>query len=184
MTLAIVGLGNPSREYAGSRHNAGLSLLLHFSDRSGIPLDRKQGEVSWGEGSFKDRRIYLVFPSTFMNLSGRVVPWLRRKGVGSPDSWLLLQDDLDTPFGVVRFREKGRSGGQRGVESILQVSGTSEIARIKFGIGRPEFIGSDVSQFVLSSFSPEERERVPALLENGYSLIERWVIAHPADIAV
>jgi PTH1 family peptidyl-tRNA hydrolase len=124
----------------------------------------------------------LVFPQTFMNLSGQIVPWLRRKGVGDPFHWLILHDDLDTPFGVIRFREKGRSGGQKGVESILSATGTTELPRIKVGIGRPPFIGADVSQYVLSHFSKEELERLPALMDHGFSLIEKWVVAHAVEV--
>ena len=175
MSLAVIGLGNPGSEYSGTRHNAGKSLLDHVSALSGIPLERTQGEIRYGEGRWFGERIFLVFPETFMNLSGRVVPWLRLHGVDSPADWLILSDDLDTPFGMVRFREKGGSGGQRGIRSILQTAGSEAIARVKFGIGRPLQIGADISQYVLSPFSREERLRIPELLQNGGQLVERWV---------
>ena len=175
MSLAVIGLGNPGSEYEGTRHNAGKILLDHISALSGIPLEKKQGEIRSGEGIWLDERIFLVFPETFMNVSGRVVPWLRLRGVESPSDWLILSDDLDTPFGMVRFREKGGSGGQRGLRSILQAAGSEAVARVKFGIGRPLQIGADISQYVLSSFSREERLRIPELLENGGQLVERWV---------
>ena len=182
MTLVIVGLGNPGREYAETRHNAGLTLLEYCSARMGISLDRNQGDFVFGEGIWKGRKLIFVFPLTYMNMSGRVIPWLRKKGVQDPGTCLILQDDLDTPFGVVRFREKGRSGGQKGVESIIKAAGSTDIPRIKIGIGRPLVIGGDVSQYVLSHFSKEERERLPALMDFGYSLIEKWVLAHSSDI--
>lgn len=175
MSLAVIGLGNPGSEYAGTRHNAGKILLDHVSAISGIPLEKKQGEIRYGEGLWLGERIFLVFPETFMNLSGRVVPWLRLRGVDAPAEWLILSDDLDTPFGMVRFREKGGSGGQRGIRSILQAAGSEAIARVKFGIGRPLQIGSDISQYVLSPFSREERLRIPELLQTGGQLVERWV---------
>lgn len=181
MTLAIVGLGNPGRDYEDTRHNAGFALLGRFSDRSGIALDRKHASCLWGDGVWKGRRLLLVFPLTFMNLSGKIVPWLRNKGVGER-SLLMLQDDLDTPFGVVRFREKGRSGGQNGVDSILKALATTAVPRIKVGIGRPPILGADVSQYVLSGFSSEERKRLPEIMENGLALIDRWVESCPTEI--
>jgi len=182
VTLAIVGLGNPGREYAGTRHNAGLLLLEFISEKMGIRLDRKQGEFLFGEGQWKSKKMILVAPLTFMNLSGRVVPWLRQKGVRDPVNCLILHDDLDTPFGVVRFRQKGRSGGQKGVESIINAAGSSDFPRIKVGIGRPPFVGADISHYVLSPFSREESDRLPALLETGVSLAEKWVTAHAKDV--
>ena len=112
-----------------------------------------------------------------MNMSGKVVPWLRMKGAGDPAQWLLLHDDLDTPFGMVRFREKGGAGGQRGVESILNSAGSKNIARIKVGIGRPPYVGADVSGYVLSPFLKEERERLPFLFENALALTEKWLLS-------
>ena len=178
MSLAVIGLGNPGNDYEGTRHNAGKILLDHVSSLSGIPLEKKQGEIRFGEGVWRGERVYLVFPETFMNLSGRVVPWLRLHGVELPSEWLILSDDLDTPFGMVRFREKGGSGGQRGIRSIIQTAGSEAIARVKFGIGRPIQIGADISQYVLSPFTREERLRIPELLQNGGVLVERWVEAH------
>lgn len=177
MSFVIIGLGNPGPEYDGTRHNVGKMLLDFFSEKFGIPLEKKQGNMVYGEGVWRGHRLLLVFPVTFMNLSGKVVPWLRLKGAGDPSHWLLLHDDLDTPFGGVRFREKGGSGGQRGVESILGVAGSKEISRIKVGIGRPPFVGADISDYVLSRFSKEEKERLPALFENALALADKWLMA-------
>ncbi len=177
MPLVIIGLGNPGREYEGTRHNVGRALLGFVSEKFQIPLEKKQGEVLFGEGVWNGQRLILVFPLTFMNLSGKVVAWLKRQGAGDPSSWILLQDDLDTPFGMVRFREKGGAGGQHGVESILAVSGSKNIARIKVGIGRPLQIGADVSHYVLSPFSREEKERLPSLFAQGVKLLETWLRA-------
>ena len=175
MPLVIIGLGNPGREYEGTRHNVGKALMDFISEKCGIPLERKQGEILYGEGVWCQHRLLFVFPLTYMNLSGKAVSWLKMKGAGDPSSWILLHDDLDTPFGMVRFREKGGAGGQRGVESILSSAGSKNIARIKVGIGRPEHLGADISQYVLSTFSREERERLPDLYENAFALFERWV---------
>lgn len=182
MSLAVIGLGNPGSDYEGSRHNAGKILLDHVASLAGISLGRMQGEIRFGEGQWLGERVFLVFPETFMNLSGRVVPWLRLHGVESPSEWLLLHDDLDTPFGMVRFREKGGSGGQRGLRSIIAAAGTESIARVKFGIGRPLYPGADISQYVLSPFTREERLRLPELLENGGLLVERWIQSRSSKV--
>jgi len=177
LPLVIIGLGNPGPEYAGTRHNVGKMLLDYFSEKYGIPLEKKQGSVLFGDGAWRTHRLLLVFPLTFMNLSGKIVPWLKLKGAGDPSQWLLLHDDLDTPFGMVRFREKGGSGGQRGVESILGAAGSKDISRIKLGIGRPAFADTNISDYVLSPFSKEEKERLPALFENAHALAEKWLLA-------
>jgi len=177
LPLVIIGLGNPGPEYEATRHNAGKRLLDYLSQKFTIPLDRKQADFQFGEGVWRDRRLLLVFPTAFMNMSGKVVPWLRMKGAGDPAQWLLLHDDLDTPFGMVRFREKGGAGGQRGVESILNSAGSKNIARIKVGIGRPPYVGADVSGYVLSPFLKEERERLPFLFENALALTEKWLLS-------
>lgn len=177
MPLVIIGLGNPGPEYAGTRHNVGKRLLDFLSEKYAIPLDKKQSDFQFGEGLWRERRLLLVFPMTFMNLSGKVVPWLRMKGAGDPSRWLLLHDDLDTPFGMVRFREKGGAGGQRGVESLLLSAASKEISRIKVGIGRPPYVGADISGYVLSPFSKEEKERLPFLFENALELTEKWLMS-------
>ena len=102
-TRAIVGLGNPGREYERTRHNAGKIFLDILSERAGIPLNQQKSLIQWGEGEWKGEKLLLVFPLTYMNLSGKVIPWLRMKGVHLPEDLLVVLDDMDTPLGVIEI---------------------------------------------------------------------------------
>ncbi len=170
---AIVGLGNPGAEYQKTRHNAGKLFLDSLSERLSIPLDREKDPVRWGEGEWKGSRLLLVFPQTYMNLSGLIVPWLKKRGVHLPDDLLVLSDDLDLPVGTIRFREKGASGGQKGLSSMIAYLGSGNFARIRIGIGRP-LDGTPVSDYVLGSFKPEEREAIGRLRDPFFSMFDHW----------
>ncbi|MHB1286252.1 MAG: aminoacyl-tRNA hydrolase [Leptospirales bacterium] len=170
---AIIGLGNPGIEYQKTRHNAGKIFLDYLSERLGIPLSHQKPLVQWGEGIWMGERVLLVFPLTYMNLSGEIVPWLKMKGVTLPGDLMVLSDDLDLPLGTLRFRQKGQSGGQKGLGSFISRVGSDQIARIRIGIGRP-FIGQNVSDYVLGVLHQEEM----AVLENArlpfFSMLEQW----------
>lgn len=171
---AIVGLGNPGREYERTRHNAGKIFLDALSERIGIPLVHQKALVQWGEGEWKEERFLLVFPLTYMNLSGRVIPWLRLKGVDLPSDLLVLSDDMDLPLGTLRFREKGSSGGQKGLASIIETLGSDRVSRIRVGIGRP-VEGQGPSDYVLGKLHPEERKILEGSLETFFGLVDRWI---------
>ena len=175
-TRAIVGLGNPGREYERTRHNAGKIFLDILSERAGIPLNQQKSLIQWGEGEWKGEKLLLVFPLTYMNLSGKVIPWLRMKGVHLPEDLLVVLDDMDTPLGVMRFREKGRSGGQKGLASIIEALGGDRISRIKVGIGRP-IEGQDASDYVLGSLHPEERILLEKAQQSFFDLVDRWLFS-------
>ncbi len=170
---AIVGLGNPGIGYEKTRHNAGKIFLDYLSDRLGIPLCHQKNIVQWGEGEWKGDRLLLVFPLTYMNLAGDVVPWLRMKGVSLPGELLVLSDDLDLPLGSLRFRQKGRSGGQKGMESLISRVGSDRIARIRIGIGRP-VPGQNVSDYVLGVLHREERAILETIHAPFFSMFEQW----------
>ncbi|MHB8422135.1 MAG: aminoacyl-tRNA hydrolase [Leptospirales bacterium] len=170
---AVVGLGNPGNEYQKTRHNAGKIFLDHLSERLGIPFCHQKSLVQWGEGEWKGERLLLVFPLTYMNLSGEIVPWLKMKGVALPGELLVLSDDLDLPLGTLRFREKGRSGGQKGLESLISRIGSDQIARIRIGIGRP-VSGQNVSDYVLGVLHQEERTVLERSVAPFFSMIEQW----------
>uniref|UniRef100_A0A7C3LY84 Peptidyl-tRNA hydrolase n=1 Tax=Leptospirillum ferriphilum TaxID=178606 RepID=A0A7C3LY84_9BACT len=171
---AIVGLGNPGREYERTRHNAGKIFLDSLSERLGIPLVHQKPLVQWGEGEWKEERFLLLFPLTYMNLSGRVIPWLRLKGVSLPSDLLVLSDDMDLPLGTLRFREKGSSGGQKGMASIIEILGSDRVSRIRIGIGRP-VEGQDPSDYVLGKLHPEEKKILEGSLETFFGLVDRWI---------
>lgn len=164
----VVGLGNPGPEYVGTRHNVGF-----------LTADRFVGEceASWGPSPVGDGLaarvrlddgpdLWAAKPHTYMNESGTMVAPLARYFKIPPGAVLVVSDDMDLPLGRIRVRAKGSSGGQRGLDSILRHLGSTEVPRIRLGVGpRPERM--EAADFVLGRFRPEEREAAERLIERG-----------------
>lgn len=173
-TYAIVGLGNPGDRYHWTRHNVGKIFLENLSKAFGMHMDKTRDEFLWGEGERKDQKVLLVFPETFMNLSGKVIPWLKNKNVEIPCQLLVLSDDANLPVGTLRFREGGGAGGQKGLLSIIQAAGTDRIARIRIGIGSPP-PGKAMSDFVLGNIPQNERELIIQAWEPFLQMVDKWL---------
>jgi len=161
----IVGLGNPGREYALSRHNIGFLVIDLLKERWGIKL-RPWRESLLGEGE----GILLAKPLTFMNRSGEAVEGLQREWGIPIERILIVHDDIDLPFGRLRIKRKGGAGGHRGVESIILLLGRDDFPRLKIGIGRPP-PQQEVTDYVLGRFSEEEYKTLPSLLERAKDAI-------------
>lgn len=155
----IVGLGNPGKEYQKTRHNAGFLAIDFLRNELNFPefeASKHFGVVS--EGMIQGERIFLLKPATYMNVSGKSVGSLLAFYKIPPENLLVLSDDLDQDFGKIRFREKGSSGGQNGIKSIIETLGTETFSRIKIGIGRDNRF--EVSDWVLSAFTKQELEEL------------------------
>lgn len=155
----IVGLGNPGKEYQKTRHNAGFLAIDFLRNELNFPefeASKHFGVVS--EGMIQGERIFLLKPATYMNISGKSVGSLLAFYKIPPENLLVLSDDLDQDFGKIRFREKGSSGGQNGIKSIIETLGTETFSRIKIGIGRDNRF--EVSDWVLSAFTKQELEEL------------------------
>jgi PTH1 family peptidyl-tRNA hydrolase len=159
----IVGLGNPGRNYVNNRHNVGFKCLDAFAREHGIALTQRGARSKLGTGEVANIRIVLAKPQTFMNLSGEAVAALMRRYKLSKEDILVIYDDLDLPLGRIRIREKGSSGGHKGVKSIIDRIGSQEFLRIRVGISPSQGIDSasspevDAVEHVLSDFTPEEK---------------------------
>lgn len=172
----IVGLGNPGRRYARTRHNAGFQAIDRLAGVWKIPVRRHRVHALVGEGERAGEVIWLAKPLLFMNNSGLVVAPLLRQLGGGPADLLVIHDDLDLPPGKLRLRGRGSSGGHRGVQSIIQELGTGEFARLKVGIGRPaESREVEVIDYVLHPFSRGEREIVEQALARAPEAVEIWI---------
>lgn len=157
-----MGLGNPGPEYRDTRHNAGQRVVDALARTLHRPWSR-EGKAAVARGQWRGEPLCLVKPSTFMNVSGPVVAGvLHRLGASAADL-ILVYDDLDLPLGTVRVRMKGSHGGHNGVRSVIEALGTSDIRRVKVGIGRPEGKG-EVPDHVLSPFEPDEMAAVDAAI--------------------
>ncbi|MDI6871876.1 MAG: aminoacyl-tRNA hydrolase [Bacillota bacterium] len=170
----VVGLGNPGREYANTRHNAGFLVVDRLSRKNGIPVRRKLRGALVGEGVLAGQRVALAKPQTYMNLSGQAVAGLVHWYKLSPSEVIVVYDDKDLPPGRIRVRPRGGPAGHRGMTSVLEALGTREVARVRVGIGRePAGAGEDRGiGYVLSPFAKEERPLVEEALERAAEAVE------------
>jgi len=144
----IVGLGNPGKDYSGSRHNLGFQVVEFISKKIDVVRPSQKHWSLIAETSYKRRKIMLAQPLTYMNLSGRAVKELMRNYRVDIDRLLVIYDDLDLPAGAIRLRGRGGSAGHRGIQSIIDALGTSEFPRLRIGIDRaPE--GMEPADYVL-----------------------------------
>ena len=155
----IVGLGNPGRKYAKTRHNIGFMAIEELLERNGWKLDKSKFNGIYCLERLGGEKIILLEPQTYMNLSGECIrPLLEFYEIDLKDL-VVIYDDLDLPCGQVRLREKGGHGGHNGIRSMIDQLGTKEFKRIRLGIGRPA--GSRaVADYVLGTFPKEEMEDV------------------------
>jgi PTH1 family peptidyl-tRNA hydrolase len=162
----IVGLGNPGREYRETRHNMGFMAVDALGQQMGIQLSRVQSKAIIGQGVYQGKRIILAKPQTYMNLSGQAVASLVRFYKIPLERLLVLHDDIDLPFGTLRMRPDGGSGGQKGLKSIIEQLGTKTFPRLRIGIGRPPG-RMEAAGYVLQAFSAQDKELVAAILDRA-----------------
>jgi PTH1 family peptidyl-tRNA hydrolase len=162
LTKVIIGLGNPGERHARNRHNVGFMVLDALAgESSGIWSVYMLSRACRVEIS--GRRVLLAEPFTYMNHSGKAVHVLLSALRRDPQDLLLVVDDLNLPFGRIRIRERGTAGGHRGLESILTILNTEEIARVRVGIGEEPMPGYK-TDFVLSDFPPEKQAELDAMI--------------------
>ena len=149
----IVGLGNPGRRYSKTRHNIGFVVADEISDRYAIDLKEKALYLM-GKGSIEGNDIILVEPLTFMNLSGAAVRDVMKRHNVRSENLVIVQDDIDMETGRLKIRDKGSSGGHKGIESVIENLGTREFIRVKIGVGRDEGVATE--DYVLSKFRKDE----------------------------
>jgi PTH1 family peptidyl-tRNA hydrolase len=162
-TKLIVGLGNPGSKYQWTRHNAGFMVLDRLADITGISVARKKFSGFYGEGDWQGDHLLLLKPLTFMNLSGRsVVEALRFHKLHLKDV-VVIHDDLDIPFGKVKFKEGGGHAGHNGLRSLVAELGSGDFTRVRVGIGRPS--RGDVVDYVLNRFTDDEQNQLTTILD-------------------
>ncbi|MFW5802313.1 MAG: aminoacyl-tRNA hydrolase [Verrucomicrobiota bacterium] len=159
----IVGLGNPGDKYAETRHNVGFLVAEAVAERLRNPTVGKAFHGRWIDGRFAGRAVSVLVPMTFMNRSGDAVAAAVRAGRCEPRRMLVVYDCLDLPFGRIRMRQQGGSGGHRGLQSIIDAVGMSEVPRLRVGIGRPQ--DAETVDYVLSPWNAEEREGLSVVID-------------------
>ena len=160
----IAGLGNPDRQYEGTRHNAGFDVIDRIAEKYNIAVDTKKHRAYIGKGIIGGQKVILAKPQTYMNLSGESIRSLvDYYKIDEENELLVVYDDISLDVGQLRIRAKGSAGGHNGIKNIIAHLGTQVFPRIKVGVGeKPK--GYDLADYVLGHFSKAERER----MEEGY----------------
>lgn len=164
----IVGLGNPGAEYEWSRHNLGFMLIDRLAQEAGTAVKRRECGSLVGSAAIEGKRVRLVKPQTYMNLSGDAVACMTAKLDlnNLSQALIVISDDLALPFGTIRLRARGSAGGHNGLKSIIAALGTNEFARLRIGI-QPDHPLADAKSFVLDEFRRGQRAEVEKVLERG-----------------
>lgn len=154
----IVGLGNPGRDYVGTRHNIGFEAVDALCSKFDISMNKEKFRAIMGEGRIGGEKVVVAKPQTFMNLSGESVREMRDWYKLEPEEILVIYDDISLPTGKLRIREKGSAGGHNGIKNIIYQLQTDIFPRIKIGVGQPQHPDFDCKDYVLGHFSKEETE--------------------------
>jgi len=175
----ILGLGNPGREYAATRHNVGWWLIDHLADVWHLDAWKKDGVSQVANGTVGGVKVRLIKPQTYMNLSGQALKnYVRRPFWSAAKDLLVVVDEVQLPVGRSRIRARGSAGGHNGLKSVEQALGSQEYARLRIGVGPSEErkgIYKDLADFVLAPFARDERDDVLALLPPLTGAVETWL---------
>lgn len=170
----VVGLGNPGSQYEGTRHNVGFEVLNELGRRWQADKPRRKFDAEIAEIRCGGENVWLAWPQTFMNLSGRSVGQIVKFHQLDFSHLLVISDDLNLKVGQLRMRGKGSAGGQKGLLDIIRVLGTEEIPRLRIGIDRPA-AGQETATYVLSRYTKREREVINEAIDKAVAGVEAWV---------
>ena len=171
----IVGLGNPGREYAETKHNVGFCVIDKLAEKYEIKVEKYKNKALIGDGMIRDKRVLLVKPQTFMNLSGESVREIVNFYKIPQERFVVIFDDTSLPCGSVRIREKGSHGGHNGIRNIIDQMGTDVFNRIKVGIGeKPK--GWDLADYVLGRYSAEDRKIIDEAQKEAAEAVKMMVM--------
>lgn len=178
-TWLIVGLGNPGKEYAHTRHNCGFRALDILADKLRCKVDKGKFQGLYGQCTWEGRKILLLKPQTYMNLSGRSVLQLSAYFQVPPQRIIVLYDDISLEPGRLRIRADGSAGGHNGIKSIIAELGSQAFPRVKIGVGGKPHPDADLADWVLSGFSAQEEKALAGALDRAADatlcLIEKGV---------
>ncbi|MBT3585554.1 MAG: aminoacyl-tRNA hydrolase [Halobacteriovoraceae bacterium] len=172
MTVLIVGLGNPGREYEDTRHNIGWQVLEYLSFHGGLVWKEKFKGL-YAQTEFAGQKVYLLKPHTYMNLSGESVLPLMQFFKVEKSELLVAQDEIDLPFGSIQLKNGGGLAGHNGLKSIASKLGGQDFYRIRLGVGRP--VHGDVSSWVLSKYNNDDAILLEKFLKEGAKAIEAFI---------
>ena len=175
----IVGLGNPGKEYERTRHNAGFRAIDILASKLGCKIDKAKFQGMYAQVNYDGKKLFLLKPLTYMNLSGRSVVQLSAYFNIPPQRIIVLFDDISLVPGRLRIRADGSAGGHNGIKSIISEVGSQDFPRVKIGVGAKAHPQQDLADHVLSTFSAQEEKPLVSALERAadaaLSIIDRGV---------
>ena len=173
MSYLVVGLGNPGAEYKGTRHNIGFEVVDQLATlwKTDFSLEKN---AYLAQVRYRSKPVYLIKPTTYMNLSGKAVQYYANQYKVPKSQMLVVVDDLALPFGTLRIRGKGSAAGHNGLKNIEQLLGGQDYPRLRFGVGDAFHKGKQVD-FVLGRFTAEEQKEIPDLLTTSCLAIESFL---------
>lgn len=179
----IVGLGNPTKDYKGTRHNVGFDAIDALGEKYKINVDSKKHKGIYGSGYIEGNKVVLIKPQTYMNLSGESVrEFIDYYKVDPETELIVIYDDIDLEVGQLRIRKKGSAGGHNGIKNIIAHLGTQNFNRIKVGVGeKPR--GMDLADYVLGHFSKADRVMVDEALNHTVAAVE-LMVTKDVDVAM
>ena len=167
----VVGLGNPGEKYNATRHNIGFLIIDRLAERHRVGVDKIKNNSLTGRGIIAGEQVIMAKPQTFMNLSGEAVRPLFSYVDIETEAVIVIHDDLDLEFGRIRIKSGGGHGGHNGIRSIISHLGSKDFIRVRVGIGKPP-PRWNVSDYVLSPFTADEREHLHHILEKSADAVE------------
>lgn len=167
----MVGLGNPEPEYARTRHNMGFDTINKIANEFNIQVEKRKYEALYGIGTIQGEKVILIKPQTYMNLSGKSLREFMNFYHVKKEELIVIYDDMDIEKGTIKIRKKGGSGSHNGMKSIIQEIGTEAFARIRVGIGTPEYKNDKVN-FVIGKVSEEEYQELEKGINNAVLAIQ------------
>ena len=171
----VVGLGNPGKEYENTRHNAGFLTVDYIAEKKGVRIDRAKFKALTATADICGAGVLLMKPQTYMNLSGEAVSEAARFYKIAPENIIVISDDLNLDVGRLRIRKSGSSGGQKGLGDIIEKMGTDAIVRVRVGVGKKPHPNYDIKDWVLSSFSKDDGEKLALAYPKAMAGVEKIV---------
>ena len=162
----IAGLGNPTLQYEGTRHNAGFDVIDTLAGKYNISVDGRKNRALIGKGIIEGKKVILAKPQTYMNLSGESIRSVMDYYKTEPSEFIVIYDDISLELGQIRIRKKGSAGGHNGIKNIIAHLGTQEFPRIRIGVGEKP-ARMDLADYVLGHFSKEEKEQMEQAFKDG-----------------
>ena len=171
----IVGLGNPTKQYEKTRHNIGFDVMDALADKYNISISENKHKARCGKGMIEGMKVVLAKPQTYMNLSGHAVRKVKDFYKVEDKDILICFDDLDIPFGEVRYKESGSGGSHNGMKNIVQMLDSKNMPRLRIGIGNIKHENQDLADFVLEKFNKEQLEKIGTIFDKAYEKFNLFI---------